>query len=484
MTSRLTEAVRESVAGVRSYVSYEGLVAEAGRRRRRAFVAAGVVLVLLLGVVVAPWLPGWRDESGPVGTAVEAAGDLSLPDRAGTPQWGGWSVQRRPLGAASMIFTAENWWYEPPSMGTVAVVSAGTDDYRRFSSNWAVRAGEDALLSGDGNLVATPEQLTDLRTGKTYRLPAIGGAEDTFPVAWSRDGGRLAVVGLDGRYVRQRNGDEVYTLTRAVLAVWELATKRITTVIGIDARTVFHGWLAAFSPDGRFLAYQSGRTVAVVAVGGAVRSQFTVPEDTQLAGKGAWTPDGRGLTLVTQRRCCTGDAYPARWQLRMVDPSTGAGLVTTPFAEQPGLVALRLLGWAPDGAAVVARYHPRTDAEVARYYPRADGEVVGFGVRDGITYGGWTEYRTDVVALTGNGLRVLLTGTGEQVHGVDIADDVIASGRTHPGKLPPDGMGPEYRMYLKIAGLVLVAVLLIIGILPISLIIYLRRSRRRPVRTA
>lgn len=136
MTSRLTEAVRESVAGVRSYVSYEGLVAEAGRRRRRAFVAAGVVLVLLLGVVVAPWLPGWRDESGPVGTAVEAAGDLSLPDRAGTPQWGGWSVQRRPLGAASMIFTAENWWYEPPSMGTVAVVSAGTDDYRRFSSNW------------------------------------------------------------------------------------------------------------------------------------------------------------------------------------------------------------------------------------------------------------------------------------------------------------------------------------------------------------
>lgn len=486
MTSRLTEAMRESVAGEPAYVSCEGLAAEAGRQRRHwTFVAAGVALVLVLGVVVAPRLVGWRDESRPVGTADGAAEVLSLPDRVGTPQWGGWSVQRRPLGAASMIFTAENWWYEPPSMGTVAAVTAGTDEYRLFSSGWDIRAGEEALLSGDGDRVATPNRLAELRTGKTYRLPSVDGAEDTLPVAWSRDGERLAVVGLDGRYMRQRNGVEVYTLTRAVLAVWELATKRLSTVSGIDARTVFHGWLAAFSPDGGMLAYQSGRTVTVVAVGGAVRSQFVVPEDTQLAGKGAWTPDGRGLTLVTQRRCCAGDTYAARWQLRMVDPSTGAGLARMPrFAEQAGLMALRLLGWAPDGAAVVARYHPRTDAEVARYHPRADGEVVGFGVQDGITFGGWTEYRTDVVALTGSGMRVLLTGTGEQMHGVDIADEVIASGRTHPGKLPPDGMGPEYRMYLKIAGLVLVSVLFIAGAAVTGLIIHMRLRRRRTGRTA
>ncbi|HEX5598320.1 MAG TPA: hypothetical protein VFX61_20240 [Micromonosporaceae bacterium] len=176
---------------------------------------------------------------------------------------------------------------------------------------------------------------------------------------------------------------------------------------------------------------------------------------------------------MTQQRCCSGDAYPSRWRLRMVDPSTGAELATMPFAEQAGLVALRLLGWAPDGAAVVARYHPRPGAKVA-----------GFAAQDGITYGGWTEYRTDVVALTGSGMRVLLTGTGEQLHGIDIADEVIASGRTHTGKLPPDGMGPEYRMYLKLIGLVVIAVLLIAGAVLTNSIIRRTRRGRRTARTA
>ncbi|GAB3155181.1 hypothetical protein GCM10027290_51010 [Micromonospora sonneratiae] len=475
MTSKLTEAMRDNVAGVPAYVSYEGLVAEAGlRRRHRAIVAAGVVLVLVLGVVMAPRLVGWRGQSRPVGAAAGASEALSLPDRVGTPQWGGWSVQRRPLGAASMIFTSENWWYEPVSTGTVAAVSAGTDEYRLLSDGWGTRAGEESILSGDGDLVATPNQLVDLRTGKTRGLPTVGGTEDTFPVAWSRDGDRLAVVGLKGRYVRQWDGSvEAHPATRTVLAVWELAANQLTTVADVDPRTLFYGWLAAFSPDGRMLAYQSGRTVTVVTIGSEGRSQFTVPDDTQLAGKGAWTPDGRGLTLVTQRRCCTGDAYASKWLLRIVDPSSGADLAAKPFAEQAGLVALRLLGWAPDGAAVVARYHPRPGTK-----------VVGFGVEDGITFGGWTEYRTDVVALSGSDIRGLLTGTGEQMHGVDIADEVIASGRTHPGKMPPGGMGPEYRMYLKIAGLVLVGVLVIAGILLTNLIIRRKRRRRRTVGTA
>ncbi|HEX5598321.1 MAG TPA: hypothetical protein VFX61_20245 [Micromonosporaceae bacterium] len=290
MTSKLTEAMREHVAGVPAYVSYQGLIAEARQRwRDRAMAIAGLALVLVFGVTVAPRLVGWQ--APPAKTA--PASTMSLPDRVGTPQWGGWSVQRRPLGAASMIFTAENWWYEPPSLGSVAAVTAGTDEYRLLSGGWGTRAGEELLLSADGNLVATPNQLVELWTGRTRRLPSVGGAEHTFPVAWSRDGDRLAVVGLDGRYVRQRNGVEVFTWTRAVLAVSELATNRLTTIGDLDPRTIFYGWLAAFSPDGRTLAYQLGRTITVVTVDGQRRSQFTVPEDTQLAGKGAWTPDGR-----------------------------------------------------------------------------------------------------------------------------------------------------------------------------------------------
>ncbi|MEV0327435.1 hypothetical protein AB0H63_13440 [Micromonospora echinospora] len=474
MTSKLTETMRDSVAGVPAYVSYEGLVAEAGpRRRHRAIAAAAVVLVLMLGVIVAPRLVGWQSQPSKLGAAAEASGALSLPDRVGTPQWGAWSVQRRPVPAASMIFTAENWWYEPPSLGSVAAVAADGDQYRLLSTGWPVRAGEEAVLSSDGGTVATPNQLVELRTGKTRRLPSVSGAEDTFPVAWSKDGDRLAVVGVDGRYVRQPNGEEVYTLTRAVLAIWEITTGQLTTIADLDPRTLFYGWLAAFGPDGRTLAYQSGRTVTVTTADGAARNRFTVPEGTQLAGKGTWTPDGRGLTLVTQRRCCDGDAYRSRWQLRAVDASTGADLPTRPLAEQAGLVALRLLGWAPDGAPVVARYHPEPGAK-----------VVGFGVDDGITYGEWTKFDTDVVALTDNGTRLLLSGTGEAMHGVDIADDVITSGLTHPGKLPPDGIGPQYRMYIKALGLVIAAALLIAGALLTNSILRRRRRRNRTVRPA
>ncbi|MFI6227689.1 TolB family protein [Micromonospora echinospora] len=470
MDSKLTETMRDSVAGVSAYVSFEGLVAEAGlRRRHRAVVAAAVVLVLVLGVIVAPPLVGWQGQPATVGTTSGASEALSLPDRVGTPQLGAWSVQRRPVAAASMIFTAENWWYEPSSMGYVAAVSTSGDDYRLLFGGWGDPAGEEVLLSSDGGTVAMANELVELRTGKTRRLPSVSGTEETFPVAWSRGGDRLAVVGFDGRYMRQPDTTDAYTETRAVLAVWEIATNQLTTITELDPRTLFYGWLAAFGPDGRTLAYQSGRTITVITVGGEVRSRFTVPEGTQLAGKGTWTPDGRRLTLVTQRRCCDGDAYPSRWQLRTVDPNTGAELpTTTPLAEQAGLVALRLLGWAPDGAGVVVRYHPRPDAEVA-----------GFGARDGITYGEWTKLETDVVALTDNGTRLLLAGTGEAMHGVDIADDVIASGRTHAGKLPPDGIGPQYRMYLKIAGLAIVAVLLIAGAAVLTNAILRRNHRRR-----
>ncbi|MFE0590069.1 hypothetical protein [Micromonospora echinospora] len=476
MTGKLTGAMRDSATRVPAHVPDQGLIAEASLlRRHRAVVAAGVVLVLVLvlGVMVVPRLVGWQGQPGTLGVAAQASEASSLPDRVGTPQWGAWSIQRRPVAAASMIFTAGNWWYEPPSLGSVAAVAADGDQYRLLSTGWPVRAGEEALLSGDGGAVAVPNQLVELRTGKTRRLPSVGGAEDTLPVAWSRDGDRLAVVGVDGRYVRQPNGEKVYTLTRAVLAVWDVTTSQLTTITDLDPRTLFYGWLAAFGPDGHTLAYQTGGTVTVTTVGAEVRSRFTVPEGTRLAGKGTWTPDGRGLTLVTQRRCCAGDAYPSRWQLRAVDASTGAELPTTPRAEQAGLVALRLLGWAPDGAAVVARYHPESDAK-----------VVGFGVEDGITYGEWTKFETDVVALTDNGTRPLLAGTGEAMHGVDIADDVIASGRTHPGELPPDGIGPEYRMYLKALGLVIAAVLLVAGAVLTSSILRRKRRRRRTVRTA
>ncbi|WP_434742734.1 hypothetical protein [Micromonospora sp. SH-82] len=394
---------------------------------------------------------------------------LSVPDRVGAPQWGGWSVQRRPVAAASVIFTAENWWYEPPSLGSVAVVAAGSDEYRLVSSGWPVRAGEEALLSPDGRVVALPNQLVEAATGRTRSLPEVEGTEETIPAAWSPQGTLLAVVGVDGGHVAGADGVEVYRVRRAVLSVLEVASGRLTRVADLEPDNLAFGWLVAFAPDGRTLAYQSGETIVVASVEGHTRHRLTVPAGTRLAGKGAWTPDGTGLTLVGQRQCCTGDAYPARWQLTLVSPTTGAAVPGFTLPEQEGLVALRLLGWAPDGAAVVARYRPEPGATVA-----------GFDSPDGITNGEWTAYDTDVAALDPQGTaRTLLTGEDQAVHGVDLADQAIASGLTHPGTLPADGIGPQYRWYALVAGGT--GLLLAIGV---TLAIWgIRRSRSRPAVT-
>ncbi|KXK59990.1 hypothetical protein AWW66_21220 [Micromonospora rosaria] len=422
-------------------------------------IAAAALLVLVAGTAAPGLAAADHDDTA----AAPPVPRLSVPDRLGPPQWGAWEVRHRPVAAAPAIFTAENWWYEPPSLGSVAVVAAGTDDYRLLASGWPARAGEDALLSPDGRTVALPNHLVETHTGRTRSLPSVDGTGDSMPAAWSPDGDLLALVGIDGGYAAQQDGVETYTVRRAVLAVSEVASGRLTTVADLRPDALAFGWLAAFAPDGRTLAYQAGDSVVVATVDGRTLHRFPVPPGTRLAGKGAWIPDGTGLTLVDQRRCCTGDAYAARWQLRVVSPNSGRDLPHAVLPEQAGLVALRLLGWAPDGAAVVARYRPEPGITVA-----------GFDAPDGITNGAWTATDTDVVALDRQGAaRTVLVGVDQAVHGIDVADQAIGSGLTHSGHLPPRGVGPRYRRYAVVAGTA--GVLLVAGLA----VGFTRRSRRR-----
>lgn len=50
-------------------------------------------------------------------------------------------------------------------------------------------------------------------------------------------------------------------------------------------------------------------------------SVITMPDrQTVLAGRGAWTPDGRSLAVA---RRDTGDETARWWELRIMDPDTG-----------------------------------------------------------------------------------------------------------------------------------------------------------------
>ncbi|GIF63859.1 hypothetical protein Ais01nite_18940 [Asanoa ishikariensis] len=375
-----------------------------------------------------------------------AAGSPSLPDRVGAPHWGTDSVSSSPTGPASVVIGGPTWWYTG-SKGVLALVGAGRDDYR-ITENLADlhHAGEQAVLSPDGGRLATIGRVTDLTTGDSTELPPIDGAV-VVPQAWSPDGRSLAVIA----YTRGT--------PTAVLHLVDVSSGSSQRLADLDPGDVHDGYTVAFARDGARMAYQSGRTVTVATVGGQTVSRFTTGD--RLSGKGAWTPDGQGLALLRQHGCCAGDAYPSRWQLTVVDAATGVARSTLP--ELTDLVAVRLLGWSPSGAAVVATLAPEPGTSVA-----------GFGPRPGAALA-LTDYErvpaVQVVAIApGNAEQTtLLAAPAQEALSIDVADNVISSGQVRTGH-PPEGLGPILR------ALVTGAAVLVVGLTAVILV-FRRRNR-------
>jgi WD40 repeat protein len=160
------------------------------------------------------------------------------------------------------------------------------------------------------------------------------------PIAWSRDGSRVAYLSGDdptNPYSGQRLAGD--------LVVLDLASGNATPVPG-DRQA----WAAAFSPDGDQLAVQRASGGASGDLSILDLSEGTVRPLTirgVLAGPAAWSPDGRLL------------AVSGSSGLSFVDPlGSGPASATHLTVEGPRLV----LGWT--GAREVATFE--TDFDVAR----------------------------------------------------------------------------------------------------------------------
>jgi hypothetical protein len=125
------------------------------------------------------------------------------------------------------------------------------------------------------------------------------------------------------------------------------------------------GWTAAFSLDGTRLAYQSGDSIHVARLDGTELSSFEVAAGTSLAGKGAWSRDGRDLMLVSGRRCGCGEGYGVRWTLYGVDAVTAAPTGTSYTFD--GLYAIRMLGWWASANPAIAGYVPEAGTRVTTF---------------------------------------------------------------------------------------------------------------------
>ncbi|MGN9811925.1 TolB family protein [Micromonospora sp. BQ11] len=421
MTARLRESLHMAAADVPAYPVYERALATARRSRRRNALAAVAALVLV--ALVGAALPrAVRPALDPPAAGVGAA----LPDRVGVPPFGSLHATDRPrLGPASVIFTGQAPGLMYGDEGSIiAVVGADADRYRIIKGGIEAQAGQDTVLSPDGRRIAFTSissapprvDIVDLATGHGRTVSSgVSGTVMVEAAGWSPDG-RAVVV----RDTVPANPER--SAYRQVLSIVWLDDDRRTRLADDEAL----GSPVAFAPDGVRLAFQTGRTVSISELDGRRLSSFTLAPGTELAGKGAWSTDGRTLT-VTRRD-------GGSWSLRRIDPATGRDLGAMDTPTVSGVTAIRLLGWATDGSARVVAYLPEPRTPAVFDAP--------LDMDQRLAYGNVGTVRVLSLGPGADAPTTLLTAP-RGVVAIDVSDDVIRSGRTRDAS-PPDGMGPRF----------------------------------------
>lgn len=325
------------------------------KRRTRA-VAAFIAAAAL--VVVAVQMPGW------LAAQRDAAPAEVVPSRVRDPWLWQATVGQHPVGPASVLFFTDHSRY----FESTGVVVGRDGGYRLLP----IGVGEEhGLLSPDGRWYLRPGygRLVDLRTGDerlTHR--------PLRPLAWSPDG-KLVLAS-------RNNDDDVITYgpdnqqlndpskPDDLLTVdpWSGA-ERVLSVGTFASHS-----MAAWSPDGSLLAVagpvdpaaqMSERERLVVAdpAEGGVRWQVELGERRMLAGRGAWSPDGRRIALlaydgcVTRRCADTAEMLLRSWRIEFLDAATGRP--TGDAIPVPGS-AVELIAWR-NGDPVVERQSPEAD---------------------------------------------------------------------------------------------------------------------------
>lgn len=409
------------------------------------------------------------------GSSRSAADEQAVPAKVFEPF--GWqaTVQKSPPGQATLLVSGEGWGLRGVTFkGKVAVIGE-SGVYRMQRYNKSVEAGEDVLLSPDGQLIVgtadnqpgryeqpapagdLPLWFTDLSTGKTTQM-TVPGEGRIRPVAWSPDGARLLVEVAAAPTVGPWPGGRLELLT--------LSSGDVRVLADLGTGLVHRAQLAAFAPSGRQVAVQVGTSLVVLDLDtGGRRTVATLTADQRLAGVGAWSQDGRRVALLSMSGCSRGcdqaELNARQWRFSELD--TGNGTSSTGAYQTVTGLAVRVLGRLPDGELAVARY---------RAYDKLRSDSDGNLTVDGKLVEE-TDYRS-VGAVTllglgaGAGQRSLVALPDGVLH-VDVAADLIRAGRF-------DGKSPRP---MPLPAPVWVWTLLVLGLLFVaSLFRQVRRSSR------
>ncbi len=416
------------------------------RRVKKWVYAAAAAVLLGAGVVVVLGTTG----------GVSSTASPSLPQRIGAPSVdSGYS----PIGSASVAFSSDQWQMDG-TIDTIALTRATDDTYRRLSNAYESTAGLTAILSPDGHRLAVINGIYNLSTDAVTALPPTFGSY-RIPQAWSADGRYLATVTYSDWWAPAAYGSPT---DAGDLDVVDTMTGGTTHITRVDVWLPIDGWIAAFAPDGR-LAYQTGNQINVASPAGTVLAHLAVPAGTRIAGKGAWTRDGRGIAVVGEGPCGCGKAYDSRWTLTTLDASTGAA--SSPAYYVDGVVGVRMLGWSPSNRPVVVAYDPVAaddlDPGATPVSFRGPNRLSGLEDLDDV------ESARVLALLPDSGSQLLSDAFGAE--SVDVADDVIADGVSRAGDPP---LLTESHL---IGGAVLTLLVLLIGA-PLIWAVRRRQHRR------
>ncbi|GAA3740844.1 hypothetical protein GCM10022225_25220 [Plantactinospora mayteni] len=472
MTDRLRRALADAGAAAPMVDLYEQALADGRRlrRRRNGRAALGATIAVLLAVAMPGALLGAGSEPG----EFPAAGGIpSLPDRISTSWPWTATVEQAPAGPAALLINQELGM--PSSVtfpeDTIAAVGATANTYRTLDSGGRMRLGADGLLSPDGNRLVEGAAMHDLVTGRSYALPGVNATTQFVPLAWAPDSGTLAVIRETGQRWKDWLVPEAATVGLLDLASGDYrplldVTAQLDAYLGTPAH------MAAFTPDGSRLAVQFGDKITVFTRDATTWSSFVLSHDSQLAGKGAFTPDGRWIAVVSRAACCSDQPgqgrFPSQWRIRLLDPATGAERPGWSLSEVSGVTALRLIGWWPSGEAVVAAFYPHPGSSAQWNPATADPNHDQWG------FPNYYEQvdRVEVRALaTGGGSRELLS-LPDTVYGVDIAENILAHGVVRPGGDAP--VRPVRTGWLVTTA----AVAILLTATPVTVVLLIRRLRR------
>ncbi|WP_430791405.1 TolB family protein [Actinoplanes sp. G11-F43] len=377
-------------------------------------------LVTVLTVLLACGLfggigPGWNPVGGDSAPPEQGAG--SVPARVGAPEPWTADALESPIGSASVLYTSNTWF--PDESGWLAGLVGRSDDSYRVAELYGP-AGMGTVLSPDGTRLAAEEGIADLATGRVTAYQGVTDEDhEAGAQAWSPDGRSVAV--LVGEWTSHGGPAPDVRLLLADAGTGETREiARLRTVAALP------GWTVAFSPDGSRLAFQNGAGVRVITLADGTGVDVPLPDGARLAGKGAWSRDGRNLLVVSGARCDCGE-HPVRWTVTEI--AVDGGAPTGRSWSRDGVYALRVLGWWPSGGPVAVEYTPTEYATPTLFQdPAGQYDLTSQNM---IRTASLVDLGTSTVLLSGDD-----SGIAGDVESLDVPDQVLASGVTRPGDPP------------------------------------------------